>query len=48
MDEFSTEFLRIENFMEKFLPVKIQNQIAEILVYVLTADNKVRLKEIQE
>ena len=25
MDDFSNEFLRLENFIEKYLPLKLQN-----------------------
>ena len=31
MDYFSNEFLRIENFIEKYMPLKIQNQISVTL-----------------
>lgn len=48
MDYFSNEFLRLENFMEKYIPLKIQNQISHTLNAVVEPKNKWRLKDYEE
>jgi len=48
MDYYSNEFLRLENFLEKYLPLKIQNQISQTLNGVLPAKNKNRIKEYED
>ena len=35
LDEFSNEFLRLENFMEKYIPLKFQNTISEAFNFIL-------------
>ena len=39
MDYFSNEFMRLENFLEKYLPLKVQNQISSTLNYTIEKKN---------
>jgi len=48
MDFYSNEFMRLENFMEKYLPLKIQNQISQTLNGVLPANQRGRIKEYED
>ena len=48
MDFYSNEFLRLENFMEKYLPLKIQNQISQTLNGVMPANQRGRIKEYED
>lgn len=48
MDYFSNEFLRIENFIEKYMPLKIQNQISDTLKNSLQAKEKWKLKVFED
>jgi hypothetical protein len=45
MDYFSNEFMRLENFIERYLPLKVQNQISHTLNFVIEPKNKWRLKD---
>ena len=48
MDFYSNEFMRLENFMEKYLPLKIQNQISQTLNGVMPANQRGRIKEYED
>ncbi len=48
MDYFSNEFLRVENFLEKYLPLKVQNQISHTLNYVIEPKSKWRLRDYED
>ena len=47
-DYFSNEFMRLENFIERYLPLKVQNQISHTLNYIIEPKNKWRLKDYEE
>eukprot|EP00347_Sterkiella_histriomuscorum_P002179 403369162 len=48
MDEFSNEFLRVENYIEKYIPLRMQNTISETLDNVLQVKDKKKLREYEE
>ncbi len=48
MDEFSNEFLRLENFIEKYIPLRMQNTVSECLDFVLQVKEKKRLRDFEE
>ena len=48
MDEFSNEFMRLENFIEKYIPLRMQNQISETLDFILQQKDKNKLREFEE
>jgi hypothetical protein len=48
MDYFSNEFMRVENFMEKYLPLQVQNQISHSLNAIVDVKNRYRLKEYED
>ena len=48
MDEFSNEFLTLENFIEKYIPLKMQNQIAETLDNIFQVKEKKKLRKFEE
>jgi hypothetical protein len=48
MDYYSNEFMRVENFLEKYLPLKVQNQISSTLTVVLPGKDRGRLREYED
>ncbi len=48
MDYYSNEFLRVENFLEKYLQLKVQNLISHTLNNVMHAKDKSKLKEYED
>lgn len=48
MDEFSNEFMRLENFIEKYVPLKMQNQISETLDFILNVKDKKQLRKFED
>jgi hypothetical protein len=48
MDEFSNEFMRLENYIEKYIPLRVQNIISETMDRVLGAKDKKRMREYEE
>ena len=48
MDYFSNEFMRLENFIEKYLPLKMQNAISHTLQFVMEPKQKWKLREYDE
>jgi hypothetical protein len=48
MDYFSNEFMRVENFLEKYLPLMIQNYISHTLNNVMDPKTKWRLQDYEE
>ncbi|CDW76419.1 UNKNOWN [Stylonychia lemnae] len=48
MDEFSNEFLRLENYIEKYIPLRVQNSICETLENVLSIKDKAKLRDFEE
>ena len=48
MDYFSNEFQRVENFLEKYLPLKVQNQISHTLTAITPNKDRWRLRDYDE
>jgi hypothetical protein len=48
LDEFSNEFLKLENYIEKYVPLRILNSICETLEYVMPVKDKKKLKQFEE
>ena len=48
MDYYSNEFMRLENFMEKYLPIKVQNLISHTFNNLTKNSNKWKLKDYED
>lgn len=45
MDYYSNEFMRLENFLEKYLPLKVLNLLSKALNYTIEHKYKWKLKD---
>ena len=45
MDNHGNHFAMVENFVEKYIPIRIQSTISETLTYILPYKNRAKLVE---
>ena len=45
IDNHGNHFAMVENFVEKYIPIRIQSTISEVLAFVLPYKEKLRLAE---